>query len=39
MKNEWKEIINLTNGTVDFGNIASCSFEFIEKLYNQVKQP
>ena len=37
--NDWKDIINFTNGTVDFGNIESCSFELIEKLYEQIKQP
>ena len=32
-------LINYANGTVDFSNIASCSFEFIEELYEQIKQP
>lgn len=36
--NTWKDIINLANGTVDFDNIESCSFEFIEELYEQIKQ-
>ena len=36
--NGWEKIINFTNGTVDFSNIESCSFEFIENLYEQIKQ-
>lgn len=36
-ENEWEEIINFANGTVDFDNIKSCSFEFVEQLYKQIK--
>ena len=30
--NNWKDIINFTNGTVDFDNIKFCSFEFVKDL-------
>ena len=36
---DWKDIINLANGTVDFSNIEFGSFELIEILYEQIKQP
>lgn len=36
---DWEDIINLTNGTIDFNNIESCSFEFIRDLYEQIKHP
>lgn len=37
--NFWKDYINLKNGTVDFSELEHCSFEFIEELYEQIKQP
>jgi len=37
--NFWEDYINLANGTVDFNKIEFCSFEFIEELYEQIKQP
>lgn len=36
---DFEKIINLANGTVGLDNIASCSFELIEELYEQIKQP
>jgi len=33
---DWDDIINTVNGTVDFSNIESCSFEFIEELYEGI---
>lgn len=36
---KWENMINFAEGTVDFSKIISCSFEFIEEFYEQIKQP
>ena len=37
--NFWKDLIDLKKGTVDFTKLEHCSFEFLEELYEQIKQP